>query len=228
MAAARRIVPPLPPPVVLIVSDLHLGRPGVSDAADVRAFAQWLGAHGDAHTLVLLGDVSDVWIEHRHLVPRLPVRFAAALAAWTDAGKRLLVFAGNHDPWHRSFFQDELGAEVVFDALDCTFEGQRVHLHHGDGRVPGGLYRRLRPLLRHRLPVALYRLLPADLGLALAQRTSARTRRRHDPTSAARLRAAARAYLQATDADAVVFGHSHAPDLAAGPGGPLCQPRRLV
>ncbi len=72
--------------------------------------------------------------------------------------------------------------------------------------------------------MALYRLLPADLGLALAQRTSARTRRRHDPTSAARLRAAARAYLQATDADAVVFGHSHAPDLAAGPGGLYANP----
>lgn len=210
--------------MVLFVSDLHLGRSGADERPLVQAFVHWLDAHADADALFIVGDLFDAWIEHRHLVPRLPVRLLGALAAWTDAGKQLAVFAGNHDPWHRSFLHDELGAAVHFDGLHTAQEGRRLYLHHGDGVAPHGLYRHLRPVLRHPLPVGLYRLLPADAGMGLARRVSARMRRRHHEGAARAMRAHARTLLAHGEAEAVVFGHTHVPELNAWPEGVYANP----
>jgi UDP-2,3-diacylglucosamine hydrolase len=199
--------------VVLFVSDLHLGRPEAGDADDVRAFSAWLDAHAAAHTLYVVGDLFDAWIEYRHVVPRTSVRLLGALAAWTDAGRRLVVLAGNHDPWHRTFLRDEVGAEVVADGQVALLEGRRVFVHHGDGLLPGGLYRRLRPVLRHPLPVGLYRMLPVDLGVGLARHVSNRMRRRHNPGVATGMREWAHAHVRAGHAEGVVFGHTHRPEL---------------
>ena len=210
-------------PLVLFVSDLHLGRPEAGDAADVQAFTRLLEGHSDADALFIVGDLFDAWIEYRHVVPRASVRLLGALAAWSDAGKRLVVHAGNHDPWHRTFVRDELGAEYYPDGLDETLEGRRVFIHHGDGLVPAGVYRRLRPVLRHPVPVSLYRLLPVDVGVGLARRVSARMRRRHN-VGAAAMRAWARDQLAAGRAGAIVFGHTHVPELHLWPEGVYANP----
>ncbi|HYE57645.1 MAG TPA: UDP-2,3-diacylglucosamine diphosphatase, partial [Rhodothermales bacterium] len=181
-------------------------------------------AHADADALFIVGDLFDAWIEYCHVVPRTSVRLLGALAAWTDAGRRLVVHAGNHDPWHRSFLHDELGAEYYPDGLDETLEGQRVLVHHGDGLVQAGIYRRIRPILRHPLPVSLYRLLPVDIGVGLARRVSARMRRRHNVAAAAAMRAWAQGQLAAGRADAIVFGHTHVPELHLWPQGVYANP----
>ena len=215
------------PAVTLFVSDLHLGRGAAADErAKAAAFAAWLDAHGAARALYLVGDVFEAWVEYRHLVPRPPARVLGALARYVDGGGRLVVFAGNHDPWHRSYFADEFGAEVVFDGRTEPVEGRRVHVHHGDGLGPGGLYRRLRGVLRHPLPVALYRgLLPADAGVALARAVARRiTHDAPDGAEADALRTVAAARLARGDVEAVVFGHTHVPALAALPGGVYVNP----
>ena len=214
----------------LFVSDLHLGRPGGDDRADGAALVRLLDAHADAAALCIVGDLFDAWIEHRHYVPRPPARLFGALAAWTDAGRRLVVHAGNHDPWHRSYLRDELGADVVFDGCAETVEGEtatararRVYAFHGDGLASGGLYRRLRPVLRHRVPVALYQtLLPADAGLALARRVADAIR--HDNSrpgdeSFVLADAAARLADRRDPVDGVVYGHTHRAEVRRMPGG---------
>ena len=128
----------------LFVSDLHLGRPDGDDRADAAALVRLLDAHPDAKALVIAGDLFDAWIEHRHYVPRPPVRLFGALAAWTDAGRRLVVHAGNHDPWHRSYLADELGALVITDGgMEAVAADRHVFVHHGDVLTPGRLYRRV-------------------------------------------------------------------------------------
>jgi UDP-2,3-diacylglucosamine hydrolase len=204
--------------VLLFVSDVHLGR---FDAAAERATEAALVACLEAHAaraahLYLLGDVFDCYLEHRHLVPKGFVRFQALLARWTDAGVPVTYLVGNHDPWHRAYFETELGVRVRFDALDVRHAGARLHLAHGDGvDRPGSLYARLRPLLRHPLAAWAYRtFLPGDAGFALARRVSrARHHEGTDPRVVQGLRAYARRRL--ARADAVVLGHSHAPRLHA-------------
>jgi UDP-2,3-diacylglucosamine hydrolase len=162
--------------------------------------------------LYLVGDVFDGFIEYRHLVPKGFVRFQALLARWTDRGIPVTYLLGNHDPWHRDYFENELGVRLVPDSLDVTHGGRRLHLTHGDAVASThGLYAWLRPLMRHPTPIRLYQsLLPADLGLGLARWVSrALHDEETDPAVVEALRAHARETLCDRGADVAIMGHSH-------------------
>jgi UDP-2,3-diacylglucosamine hydrolase len=200
----------------LFVSDLHLGRDPVRRRRDEQDLVDCLTSfEGRVQALWLLGDLFEAWIEHRHAVPPPPARLFGLLARWADAGVRVTVFAGNHDAWYGSYLSQEVGVRVVTDRLtqEIAQPGGRVYrlyLHHGDGLAPGGLYRHLRPLLRARLPVAAWKLLPADWGMGLALRSSHGLRGLPvDRRQVEGLRDHARSILAAGEADAVVMGHSH-------------------
>lgn len=197
---------------------MHFGRG--SSAAERRKeqdLVDCLEAHAaDIDHLYLLGDVFDGYIEYRYLVPKGFVRFQGLLARWTDRGIPVTYLLGNHDPWHQDHFSEELGVTLVPDATEATHFGQRLHLAHGDALAS---IRRpqvwLRTLLRHPVPVHLYRtLLPANLGLRLARWVSRRLHERNrTATVADTLRARARSLLRRDTLDAVVLGHSHVPAL---------------
>lgn len=210
--------------MILFLSDIHFGH---ADPAAERAKEADLIACLRAHAarterLYLLGDVFDQYIEYRHLVPRGFTRFLGELAAWTDRGVPVTYLVGNHDPWHRDYFETELGVRVVYDTLLEPLQGLNVHMAHGDGIGPTArLYRRLRPLLRHPVPVWLYRtLLPGDAGMALARWCRRGLHTGHlEPDLIAALRVHARRLLAETPADVVVMGHSHHPELQRWPEG---------
>lgn len=215
--------------MVLFVADMHFGR---GDALEQRASEAELIAclraqADDVRALYLVGDVFDHYIEYRHLVPKGFVRFQALLAAWTERGIPVTYLIGNHDPWHRDYFATELGVCVVTGPLLEPHYGSYVYLHHGDG-LPGddGLYRRLKPLLRHPVPVALYRtLLPGDVGLGLARWVSRRVGGRPvDPVTVQAVREHAQHVLQTTRADVAVLGHSHQMEHHATPDGVYLNP----
>jgi UDP-2,3-diacylglucosamine hydrolase len=215
-------LPDLPVPLPtdhLFFSDLHLGRDPARAKADERALVACLEQfEGRVAALWLLGDLFEAWIEHRHAVPPPPARLFGLLARWADAGVRVTVFAGNHDAWYGSYLTRELGVRLVTDGLTQDVPRPcgpplRLHLHHGDGLAPGGLYRHLRPLLRASLPVRLWKLMPADWGMGLSLRASSRLRGQPvDQRQVAGLRAYAERALARGDADAVVMGHSHQPE----------------
>nr|WP_260157037.1 UDP-2,3-diacylglucosamine diphosphatase [Salinibacter ruber] len=212
-------------PVVLFVSDMHFGR-GARSAERTKeaALVECLKAHAsDIDHLYLLGDVFDGYIEYRHLVPKGFVRFQGLLARWTDRGIPVTYLLGNHDPWHQDHFSEELGVTLIPDSIEATHFGRRLHLAHGDGLAATDPPRSwVRALLRHPVPVRLYRsLLPADIGLGLARWVS---RRLHDPdetdaATPARLRTQAHRLLRHEALDGVVLGHGHEPALDRGPDG---------
>jgi len=209
--------------VILFVSDMHFGRgPRAQERAKEDALLRCLEAHADrVRHLYLVGDVFDGYIEYRHLVPKGFVRFQALLARWTDRGIPVTYLFGNHDPWHRDYFAEEMGVDLVPETLEVTHHGRRLHLAHGDAQASTHRgFSWVRPLLRHPLALRLYRTLPADLGLGLARRVS---RALHDPapdpTVVDALRAHARRTLRTGPADVVVMGHSHQPALHRWPAG---------
>jgi UDP-2,3-diacylglucosamine hydrolase len=204
--------------VVLFVSDMHFGKgPRAREREKEAALIACLEAQADAvEHLYLLGDVFDGYIEYRHLVPKGFVRFQALLAEWTDRGVPVTYLLGNHDPWHRDYFERELGVHLVPDALRVQHNGRRLHLAHGDAQASTHpAYAWVRPLLRHPWPIRLYRsLLPADWGLGLARTVS---RALHDPEPdpavVDALAADAHRRLAHDAVDAVLMGHSHQPAL---------------
>ena len=221
------------PALLLLLSDLHLGR-GTREAtrAAERDAVALLRAHQaevlEGGTLVLLGDVFDQWIEYRHLVPRAAPRLTGLLAEWADAGAEIVYTVGNRDPWHLDYFADDIGVTVVPGAWTPHREGLALYIAHGDGHAPSErLSTRFQPLLRARSMARLYRMgLPGDAGYALA-RWVARTFGTDgapDPDVARDLAQAAHQHLAHTDADLVAFGHSHAPALDVTPHGTYLNP----
>ena len=218
--------------MVLLVSDLHLGRgtPADTRAAERDALAL-LRAHEadllDGGLLVLLGDVFEQFIEYRHLVPKGAPRLVGLLAEWADAGAEIVYVKGNRDPWHLDYFETEIGVRVV-DAWAGIRSGQALYIAHGDGLRPAErLSSRLQPLLRAPAMARLYRMgLPGDGAFAFARWVARRfgTDGAPRPEVAAGLAEAARQRLAATDADVVAYGHSHQEALDVTPHGTYLNP----
>lgn len=210
--------------LVLFVSDIHFGHDDAPrERAKEAALVACLRAHEPGvERLYLLGDVFDEYIEYRYLVPKGYIRFQALLAEWADRGVPVTYLVGNHDPWHRDYFSRELGVKLCFDALTEPLYGHNVYMAHGDGlSTDAYLYNRLRPVLRHPVPVWLYRaLLPGDSGYRLArwvQRTFGN--KQVNEATVAALRAYAFETLRHRTADIVVLGHTHRPEHITRPEG---------
>ena len=204
--------------MVLFFSDMHFGRGERADErAKEAALLDCLKAHADAvEHLYLVGDVFDGYIEYDHLVPKGFVRFQALLAQWTDRGIPVTYLLGNHDPWHRDYFPQELGVRLVPEDCTAVHDHCRLHLTHGDAQASThSLFSWVRPLMRSARAMRLYRsVLPADLGLGLAHRVSHLLHEEApDPSVIEGLRAYARGYLRQEGEDIVVMGHSHVPAL---------------
>jgi UDP-2,3-diacylglucosamine hydrolase len=203
---------------------MHFGRgPDAAEREKEAALIDCLEAHADrVDHLYLVGDVFDGFIEYRHLVPKGFVRFQALLARWTDRGVPVTYLFGNHDPWHRTYFSDELGVTLVAESLGATHKGARLHLTHGDAVASThGLYAWVRPLMRHPMPIRLYQsLLPADLGLGLARWVSQFLHDEDtDPAVIEALRTHARSVLHDSETDVAIMGHSHEAALHTWPEG---------
>jgi UDP-2,3-diacylglucosamine hydrolase len=203
--------------VHVFVSDAHFGRSDPGSEREVeRDLVTFLRSIRDeVESLFLLGDMFEYFIEYRHSIPKGFIRFMGLLAEWTDSGIPIKYLAGNHDPWHRDFFQNELGVTVIQTDSTEQLSGLRVYLTHGDGLGAGTVrYNLMKPLLRHPLPVGLFTsVLPSDAGLGLAKwysRTFGKTTVNMKRVEA--LREAARTLLNEKDADLVVMGHSHHPE----------------
>lgn len=200
--------------MVVFVSDLHLGRGSPRDTRpreeDLIHFLRRV--RPDVEHLYLLGDVFEEFIEYDHLIPKGFARFQGLLAEWADAGVPITYLVGNHDPWHQSYFEQEIGVTVEHRSIVAAHHGRRLHLAHGDGLVASApLKAWLRGWLRHPVPVWIYRhLLPGDVGISFARIVNSTFGKREiDFDLVEGLRAQARRILSDSPVDSVVFGHSH-------------------
>jgi UDP-2,3-diacylglucosamine hydrolase len=209
---------------VYFISDVHLG---LGAKEEERAKEDLLLGFLDhilptAGELCIVGDLFDFWFEYRTVIPKGFHRTLAAIQKFTDSGIPVHYLAGNHDFWMDDFFPDELGVHVYATPLQLQLGGKKVYLHHGDGLAQNDLgYRLIKPVLRHRWSIRLYRWLHPDLGVPLARGSSHRSR---EYTSARKYGEgegmtafAARKIREGTDI--VVMGHRHMPECTALDGG---------
>jgi UDP-2,3-diacylglucosamine pyrophosphatase LpxH len=183
---------------VALLSDAHLAGPDDPNQRALIAFLDTL----EADRLCLCGDVFQHWW---HWGEAPFVQYAEVIAALRRFP--LSFVPGNHDFHAASFFR-AMGADVG-ETLTYEWDGLRVHLEHGDAvdRSPG--YRALSAVLRGRAFAALLDRVSPERAWSLLGRLSGHGDVRPDP----RLVAAQHARAGSIDADLVVMGHTHAPEL---------------
>ena len=166
------------PGPVYLTSDVHLG---AVPADTERSFHRWLeAAAADASEIFINGDLFDFWFEYRWSIPRGHDRTLALLTDIVAGGVPVSLMGGNHDWWGGDFLTGEVGLTVHKDPVVRDLGGLTALIAHGDGLGRGDLgYRALRLLLRSRLTVGAFRLLPPWLGSWLGDRVS-RTEARGD------------------------------------------------
>lgn len=193
-----------------ILADVHLG---VAPRETERALIAFLRAlPGRAGSLMIDGDLFDFWFEWRTAIPRTGFRVLAALADVVDAGVPVTWIAGNHDCWGGDVLRQDVGVTYHFGAWTGDLAGWRARVEHGDGlrgREDRG-YRAIRPVLRHPLSKAAFRLLPVDTASRLATGSSQASRTYRPRDDGLGIRRAGMARLEAEpQLELLVLGHSH-------------------
>jgi UDP-2,3-diacylglucosamine hydrolase len=210
----------LPDMKLYIISDIHLGGQAGKREAEKRQqlYAFFRHVAAEKATLVLLGDLFDLWFEYKHAIPKEHAETIGQLFALREAGVEVHFILGNHDFWIGDFFARELGFHVYADPIDLEFARHRFHFHHGDGIASWDWgYRLLKRVFRFRPNIFLYRWLHPDIGLPLAKSISSSSRKytskrelQRDPDYIAY----ARQHI-AAGSDYVLMGHRHQPEREA-------------
>jgi len=200
------------------ISDVHLGlgTPTQEKAKEEKLLSFLRSVLPSAETLFIVGDLFDFWFEYKTVIPKGFHRTLTALQEFTDGGIPVHYLAGNHDFWMGDFFQTELGMILHPEPFEMTVGGKRVYLHHGDGLAKNDVgYTLIKPVLRNKVNVWLYRWLHPDVGIRLA-RGSSRTSReytsqKHYGEEEGMISFARKKIHEGVDI--VVMGHRHKPNL---------------
>jgi UDP-2,3-diacylglucosamine hydrolase len=162
-----------------IFSDAHLGA-GPEEKEKVKndrivRLLEMVKTDGDR--LVILGDLFDFWFEYGCAIPKDNHDILVHLRLLTMNGMPIDYISGNHDFWMGDFFESQMKITVYRDSYDLTYQGMKLHLIHGDGLAPADRgYRLLKKVLRNRLCIWLYKLLPPDWAIGLAKSVSGSSR----------------------------------------------------
>ena len=199
--------------MILVLSDLHIGRSDTLDPALVARLIECVKASmADLEEVVLLGDVFDSYLEYRNQPDPIVDRVRPLFHLLASEGIQISYHVGNHDPWHLTYFETEFGISVETEPLTRDIESKRIYFSHGDEEDHQRIRTRVgRHFMRRRIYYWLYRtFLPRNFGQALPKIMS-----RHFEAGQLRtktieaLSEASNRILDEGSADVVIFGHSH-------------------
>ncbi len=206
---------------VYFASDNHLGAPNHQKSrVREKQFVVWLDTiKADAAAIYLMGDLFDLWIEYKRVVPKGFVRVLGKLAELADSGIPIYFFVGNHDMWMQDYFETELGIPVYYEPQQITLNNTSFFIGHGDGLGPGDKgYKRMKKVFRNPFIQWLYRLVHPDLGLRIAQHMSLKNRlisgdddKIYNGPDSEWLVHYCNEKLKTQSTDYFIFGHRHLP-----------------
>ena len=207
---------------VFFASDFHLGMDSHQSSRDRETkIVQWLDHIAPmAERIFLVGDVFDHWYEYKYVVPKGFFRLLSSLEQITSSGTIVHYLPGNHDLWHRTYLQEEIGLIMEENPVIFYHQGKKMYIAHGDGLNPKDYkYTFLKYLLGHKVSKALFSKLHPDWGVSLMRRMSYWSRKNHayhlDNLIANQeaILFCERLCKQYADMDYIVMGHWHYPIL---------------
>ena len=206
---------------IFFLSDFHLGAPNAKESLvrekKIVTFLNQIQPHADA--IFIVGDLFDFWYEYKNVVPKGYVRILGKLAQLTDAGIGVHFFVGNHDMWMKNYFETELNVKVYFEPKEFYFNNKTFLIGHGDGLGPGDKgYKLIKKLFRNKILIAIFGLLPPQLGISLANFFSRKSRAKTGSNNEVFLGEDkewlvihSKELLQKKHYDYFIFGHRHLP-----------------
>ncbi len=198
----------------LFISDIHLGLQSKQiEHKKERLLVKFLDfAKDNCDELFIVGDLFDYWFEYKQVYQKGFFRTLTALQDLTEKGIKVHYFIGNHDFFHKDFFEKEIGVILYKDGKEFILNGKKFFIGHGDGLVKNDLgYNILKMILRNRFIQILYGLIHPDLGVGLAKFTSRSSRdytTQKDYGEEDGLLDAARKKIDEGN-EYVIFGHLH-------------------
>ncbi|MCX7797772.1 MAG: UDP-2,3-diacylglucosamine diphosphatase [Melioribacter sp.] len=194
------------------ISDLHLGLDSkeIENQKEKKLISFLKFATDNCDELFIMGDLFDYWFEYKRVIQKGFYRIYAAMKEFSENGKKIHYFIGNHDFLHVDFFEKEIGAFLYYKPLTVDLNGKKFFIGHGDGLIKNDVgYKILKSFLRNKLLQRIYSLIHPDLGIKIASFSSKTSRhynsRKHKEDN---LFDIAKEKID-SGYDYVVFGHSH-------------------
>jgi UDP-2,3-diacylglucosamine pyrophosphatase LpxH len=112
---------------LVVISDVHLGTYG-SRAAELVAYLKSV----DPETLVLNGDIIDIWQFSKRYFPAAHMEVLKSIASMLTNGTKVYYITGNHDEMLRKFKGFKMGGLEIQNKLLLNLSTGKAWIFHGD------------------------------------------------------------------------------------------------
>lgn len=112
---------------VLVISDVHLGTFGCR----AKELLNYLNTV-NPQTLVLNGDIIDIWQFNKHFFPSSHMKVIKHLTSLLAKGTKVYYVTGNHDEMLRKFKGLRLGSFEIVNKIVLEIDGRKAWIFHGD------------------------------------------------------------------------------------------------
>lgn len=112
---------------LVVVSDVHLGTYGCN-AAELNDYLRSI----DPKTLVLNGDIIDIWAFSKSYFSQEHMETIHLLLEMLTKGVKIYYVTGNHDELLRKFSDFKMGNLEIVDKVVLNLDGKRTWIFHGD------------------------------------------------------------------------------------------------
>jgi UDP-2,3-diacylglucosamine hydrolase len=205
---------------VWCLSDLHLKSDKDPQSQALVSFLEEIFLTASPEdTLVLLGDIFDLWVGGHQVFYENYKKAVDAIAKLKTKGVRIIFIEGNHDLHIEPFWEKKIGAEVYVQAYYLNLPGLVVRLEHGDEiNQEDKAYLRLRAFLRHPILKFLAQNLPGVFWKFIGTKASqtsrsvsqkSRSKEGQDQRMIGQIRAHVQRAYNEKPFDLIVSGHMH-------------------
>ncbi len=111
----------------VVISDVHLGTYG----CHAKELHQYLRSI-KPRTLVLNGDIVDIWNFRKRYFPKSHMRVLKRLLHMASKGTKIYYLTGNHDELLRRFANYDMGNIHLRNKLVLDMDGKKTWMFHGD------------------------------------------------------------------------------------------------
>ena len=124
-------------------------------------------------SLIIGGDFFDYWFDYKNQIPSGYDSILNALKDLHNNNIKIHYIAGNHDFWDFGYLNNYTGLEFYKGDLELNSSNKKILLTHGDGILKSDVgYRFMRKIIRSKLFIFLYNLLPPSLTCSLSKKIS--------------------------------------------------------